>query len=471
MGQLNRLGKDILEIGLHSDVKEERILQFGEGNFLRAFVDYFVDLLNEKKLFNGSIVVVQPIKQGLVDQLNTQDGLYTVILRGFEDNQPIVKKRLITSVSRGINPYDNFKDYLALAKVSSFRYVVSNTTEAGIAFLETDKLTDKPPTSFPAKLTLLLYERFKHFKGDNSKGFIFIPCELIDNSGDRLKETILQYAESWKLEKGFADWINIANHFTNTLVDRIVTGYPKDEAEAISKEQGYEDKLLVAAEIFNFFAIEAKGEAARELTETLPIATITDDVTPYKKRKVRILNGAHTMSVLAAYLYGIRTVGEMMDNPLFVEYLKKGMFKEILPTLDVEEAESFAYSVLDRFANPYIKHYLQSIALNSVAKFRARVLPSIIDYYDMKAELPEILTLSFAALIEFYKGNNHKVEDDIEIVEFFQAGHSVQEICTREDYWGLNLNSLSGFCEKVTLYLDEIDKHGIEDVIKKAVSP
>ncbi|MCL1987044.1 MAG: tagaturonate reductase [Firmicutes bacterium] len=473
-----------LEIGLPNQQRKEKILQFGEGNFLRSFVDYFVDILNEKNLFDGNIVVVQPIDKGLTALLNEQNGLYTVLLRGIENDKATVKKRLITSVSRGINPYSEFETYQNLAKNPDLRFVISNTTEAGIAFVESDKLTDAPPSSFPAKITALLHTRFTHFNGDSSKGFIFIPCELIDNSGDKLKEVVLQYAQKWDLSADFVAWINQSCYFTNTLVDRIVTGYPRDEVDEIAQDLGYSDNLLSTAEIFHFFAIEAAGWAADELNKTLPFekaninAIVTNNVVPYKLRKVRILNGAHTMSVLAAFLCGKETVKEMMDDSLFAKYLQRGIFNEIIPSLDMDETElkSFANSVADRFANPYIKHYLTSIALNSVAKYKARVLPSILDYQKKKGELPTVLTLSFAALLAFYKGNGHEVPDDSEIVNFFveqwktgNIAELVKAVCGRTDYWGQNLNELPNFAEKITEILQQIESNGMQAVIEKII--
>lgn len=402
----------------------EKVLQFGEGNFLRAFVDHFIDQLNEQKLFDGSIVIVQPIAKGLVDKLNAQNSQYTVLLR----DANTVDKRLITSVSRGINPYTNFNEYLECAKNPDLCYVFSNTTEAGIAFVEDDKLEDKPPSSFPAKVTVFLYERYKHCK----KGLVFVPCELIDNNGTMLKKYILQYAQKWKLPTDFINWIENENHFTNTLVDRIVSGHPKDEA--------HDDKMLVAAETFQFFAIEA----AEDLFEELPLhkvgAILTNDVNPYKTRKVRILNGAHTMSNAAAILCGKQTVGEMMDDPLFVEFLRKGIFNEIIPTLDLDlkDLENFAESVLERFANPYIKHFLKDISLNSESKFEVRVLPSIIEYHKRAGQLPILLTLSYAALVKFCGAN-------LEI-------------------------PIPGFNQKVEEYIREIDEIGMEALLKKVVA-
>ena len=468
---------------------DEKVLQFGEGNFLRAFVDSFIDELNEKNMFNGRVVVVQPIAQGLIDVLNAQGGKYTVILRGLENGEPTVRKRQVNCISRAINPYTMFSEYMATMKNPHLRYIVSNTTEAGINFVDSDKLTNMPPGSFPAKMTVLLYERYKYFKGNNSKGFIFIPCELIDENGTKLKKIILRYATIWRLPPGFIKWINEANHFTNTLVDRIVTGYPKDEIESLTQELGYKDDLLVTGEIFHFFAIEAGDETAKELRRDMPFqeaglnVVLTDDVTPFKLRKVRILNGAHTMSVLAAYLCGKETVGEMMNDSLFRDFLKKGIYDEIIPTilkteprLNSQDLESFAASVGDRFANPYIKHYILSIALNSVSKFTARVLPTILEHHKQQGTFPPILTLSFAALLAFYKGT--EANDDAEILEFFKSewqkvengeqsiDELVSNVCAKTQFWGTDLIGIPSFCGQVTAFSKNIYENGMQATIE-----
>ena len=453
----------------------EKVLQFGEGNFLRAFIVDFIDQLNEKELFDGSVVVVQPIPQGLAETINAQNGKYTVVLRGLVNGKLVVEKRRICSISRAINPYTDFDEYMRNMKNPNLRFVVSNTTEAGITYSDTCKLTDKPPVSFPAKITALLYERFNHFKGDPTKGFIFIPCELIDDSGTKLKEIVLRLATEWQLEEDFIKWVHDCNYFTNTLVDRIVTGYPKDEIE--SMELGYEDNLVVAGEVYHFFAIEVPNDyALRELHEKLPFhkaglnIVLTNDVTPYKLRKVRILNGAHTSSVLAARLCGIETVGEMMKDPLFVKYIRKGIFDEIIPTLDLlhEDMIGFAEAVFDRFANPYIKHYLLSIALNSVAKYNTRVLSTIFDYYNKFKLLPEVLTLSFAALIAFY--STDEASDVDSVVDWFKnkwnkvnseeiaISELVNDVCANTGFWdGKDLTKeLPGFAEKVSEHLQNI---------------
>ena len=386
----------------------EKILQFGEGNFLRGFVDWMIDRMNEQGLFNGSVVVVQPIEEGLVDVLNSQDGLYTLYLRGMQDGITVEQKSIISSISRGINLYTDFESYMKMAESADLRFVISNTTEAGIAYSAHDKPTDKPPVSYPGKLTVLLYRRFKALNGDPAKGLVIIPCELIDRNGDNLKEIILRLSREWDYEQEFIHWLATSNYFLNSLVDRIVTGYPKDEAQKLADELGYNDKLLDTGEIFHLWVIEGNKRFAEELPFTKAGLNViwTDDMTPYRTRKVRILNGAHTMTVLAAYLYGLDTVKECVDDRLIKAYMEKGLYEEIIPTLDLPENEllEFAKAVSERFANPFIKHYLLSISLNSTSKFKTRVLPSITEYVKRKGKIPQVLTFSMAALIAFYRG-------------------------------------------------------------------
>ena len=495
-----KLPKD-LRVGRieESSTLPEKILQFGEGNFLRAFVDYMVDELNSQNLFNGSVVVVQPIKNGLADEINKQDGLYTVVLRGLEEGKEVSDKKLVTSISRAINPYDNFTSYIECANNPDLRFVVSNTTEAGITYNDSDKLSDKPQNSFPGKVTAFLYERFNYFKGAEDKGLVFIPCELIDNNGTALKEIVLRYAQVWNLGQDFITWVTNHNYFTNTLVDRIVTGYPAEEADQFTEELGYKDKLLNTAEIFHFWVIEG----ADHLSEEIPFHKVglnvlwTDNATPYKMRKVRILNGAHTMSVLLAYLAGKNTVLEIMQDEDFRKLLEKGLFDEIIPTLDLDYADlkSFADAVFDRFANPYIRHLLLSISLNSVSKYRTRVLPSILEYYNRKDSVPEVLAFSFAGLLAFYRGSEirdnvligargseqYNISDDIEVLELFKSlwascdlsesgvQNFVTSICADTNLWGANLNDLPGFNDAVSKYLLGILENGALAEVKKLV--
>jgi len=462
----------------------EKVLQYGEGNFLRAFVDYMIDRLNSEGKFDGSVVLVQPIGAGMAGMINDQDGLYTVILRGLEDGKEVNEKTVVKSVSRCLSAYADFDAYFSCAKNPELRFIVSNTTEAGITYNPDDRLDDKPQASFPGKVTAFLYERFKVFNGDKSKGFVFIPCELIDDNGTELRRIVLQYANEWKLGKEFIEWVEGANYFTNTLVDRIVTGYPKDEAGELCEQLGYLDNLIVTAEIFHFWAIEYPDmPGADKLCDELAFHKIglnvdwTNDVVPYKARKVRILNGAHTASVLAAYLAGRRTVGEMMDDEAFDTYLRELLFDEVIPTilkyLPYENLKAFADSVFDRFKNPYIKHYLMSIALNSVSKFKARVLPSILEYVNLKGELPRNLTFSMAALIAFYRGgDDYEPADDAFVVEFFGKVWSefdgsdvkglVFKVLENEAFWGQDLNVVPGFAERVARNLNNILTMGAE---------
>lgn len=512
MEQLNR---KLLESNFkfNSDLKigntanmPEKVLQFGEGNFLRAFVDYMFDELNSNNKFNGSITLVQPIEQGLIKMINEQDGLYTLFARGLEDGKEVCNKRIITSVSRGINPYEDFNSYIECAKNPELRIIVSNTTESGIVYNPDVKLSDKPQKSFPGKITAFLYERFKTFSGDKTKGFIFIPCELIDYNGTALKKIVLKHASEWNLENEFIEWIEEANTFTNTLVDRIVTGYPKDEIEKLTDELGYKDNLINTSEIFHFWVIEGPAKLAEELPfDKIGLNVLfTPDATPYKKRKVRILNGAHTMSVLAAYLCGKNTVGELMEDKMFHTYLEKGLFDEIIPTLtdlDYSDLKSFADAVFDRFANPYIKHFLLNIALNSTSKFKARVLPSIVEYYNIKKELPKILTFSFSALIAFYhvyevkdttfigkraeifNPSDYEIKDDLDVLEFFKnlwdncdisskesILQLVKSVCSNEKICGKDLNTLHEFSETVSNHLYDILNNDMNSVINKLLS-
>ena len=497
-----------LEIGFHNERHPEKVMQFGEGNFLRAFIDLFIDESNDRNLFNGSVIVVPPIpnRDDFTGKLEAQDNCYTVVLRGLRDKVPTVQKKIVSSISRAIDMFTNFDEYIDAISNPHLRYVVSNTTEAGIVYIETDKPkcdAKEPPNNFPAKIAALLYERYKIFGGAADKGFIFIPCELIDNNGTKLKETVLRHASDWELPQDFVDWIHSCNHFTNTLVDRIVTGYPKDEVEKLFAELGYLDDLLVTGELFHFFAIEADEKTKKEIENAFSFhkaghnVVLTDDVTPYKIRKVRILNGAHTMSVLAAFLCGKDTVLEMMEDELFVEFLKAGIHEEISPSvimyqkeidkvwLSVEDLISFSNSVLERFANPYIKHYLLSIALNSVSKFRARVLPSILDYQKGKGEVPQLLTFSFAALLAFYQGakglgnkenRKYEVKDSPDVLKFFEEANAicdtglfVEKVLKSDELWSMDLNSIPGFGEDVKKFLGGIHNNGIRQEIEKLV--
>lgn len=409
----------------------EKIIQFGEGGFLRGFADWMIQKVNDKTDFNGSVVVVQPIKQGLCDVLTEQGCVYTHVCRGSEG----VEVSKIDVISRCVKPYDDFDSYLALATEPSFRFVISNTTEAGIAFDDRDKITDTPASSFPAKLTQLLVKRYE----SGLKGFVFLPCELIDRNGDNLKKCIIKYAQLWDLSDDFVRWINEENIFCNTLVDRINTGYPK--GEAICEEYG--DKMLNTSEYFHLWVIEGYPELLSELPfdKCGLNVIVTNELERYRTRKVRILNGAHTSLIPYALLSGLETVGDCMKDETMLKHVRDCVYGEIIPTLDLPEDEllDYADNVLVRFSNPYIKHYLSSIALNSVSKFKVRVLPSILEYKRRFGVYPKNLTFALGKLIEFYK--NGSPNDLPSVVDFIRC-HSLEEILKAEELWGADLSDL-----------------------------
>lgn len=451
-----------------------RILQFGEGNFLRAFADWIVDILNEKTDFNGNIQVVQPIPHGMGTQLNQQQGLYHVVLNGIQNKVQTREIRLITSVTEVINPFKDFGAYLRLAENPDLKFIISNTTESGIVFNPDDTQPESLPETFPGKLTTLLFHRYKHFKGSTESGVIFLPCELVEKNGLLLKAAVLQYADHWKLEDGFKKWILDRNIFCNTLVDRIVPGFPKDTIMDIQNETGYDDKLVVMAEPFHLWVIEGP----EEIQHTFPAAKaglevkFVKDLTPYRTRKVRILNGAHTAMVPVAYLCGFRTVRESIEDGAVGKYVKDILFNEIIPTLDLppSELQKFAEDVLERFQNPFIRHELASIALNSISKFKVRVLPSVLTYIEIRKSLPEKLLFSLAALIRFYKGSWNgeaiPVNDSSDITAFFtkvwkeeSIEQVVQKTLSNQEFWGQDLTKIPGLTVSVTRHLQQIEQN------------
>ena len=450
---------------------KETIIQFGEGGFLRSFADVFVHKMNEQGLYDGKIVVVQPISKGLIPVINEQHGVYHQFLRGVENGKVVNDCIEVHSISRGVDPYADYDEYLKLAENPDFRVIITNTTEAGIEYIGTEKLDDRPPKSFPAKLTALLFKRFQLGLG----GFIILSCELIDNNGKELLNCVLKYARLWNLSEDFIEWVKTQNHFCNTLVDRICTGYPKDEIEKqeldtrLKTELGLtnSDKLMNTAEIFHLWVIEGDFENEFPLKKAGINVIWTPDVKPYKKRKVRILNGAHTSMVLGARLYGLSTVKECLDDKTVNGFLNKTLFEEIVPTLSAGQDEAtqkgyvqFAKDVLERFANPFVKHQLLSIALNSVSKFKARVLPTILEYKEAFGKLPKYLTFSLTALIAFYKTD--EANDGEEIMQFMKAA-APAEILKREDYWGQDLSFMKDDIQK---HFDIITKEGMSAAYK-----
>ena len=423
-------------------IKCEKIIQFGEGGFLRGFADWMIQKLCDAGAFEGKVVVVQPIEQGMCDMLTAQDCKYTHIIRGSEG----VETSVIDVISRCVKPYEDWESYMSLADIPTMRFIISNTTEAGIVFNENDTADKAPFVSFPAKLTLLLKRRFDKGLG----GFIILPCELIDRNGDNLKKCVLAYAALFGFGEDFKAWVENENVFTNTLVDRINTGYPKGE----DLNLGYEDNMVNTSEYFHLWVIETDFDIEKELpfsAADLNVIVTKDKLEMYRTRKVRILNGAHTSLVPYALLSGLDTVKSCMDDQTMREHIRKCVFEEIIPTLDLprDELENYANNVLIRFSNPYIKHYLSSIALNSVSKFKVRVLPSILEYNKRFNKLPPTLTFAFAKLIEFYRTD--MTNDAPDIVQFMKTA-SVKDILARTDYWG---EDLSFMYDEVVQYVDQ----------------
>ena len=465
----------------------EKVMQFGEGNFLRAFVDYFFDMANEKVGWNGKVALVQPIAMGLTEYINKQEGLYTLYLRGSEKGEKIDYKRVISSCSRCINPYGDWDKVLELARSKDLEIIVSNTTEAGIVHDTESQFDQCPPISFPAKLTRVLFERFTA----GLPGIVMLSCELIDNNGKELLRCVNQYIDDWKLSEDFRAWVNNENIFCSTLVDRIVPGRIRDpkEVAALDAANGYEDPLTDVGEIFGVWVIEGPDG----LEDRLPFKAagvpvhVVPDVTPYKKRKVRILNGAHTGFVLGAYLAGFDIVRDCMHNDNIRGFMNKMLYDEVIPTLplDKDDLMAFAEAVQDRFNNPFVNHELMSISLNSTSKWKARNMPSFLEYIKTEGKLPACLTMSLAAYIAFYsneiqelndkglvcrrpKGNEYVISDDRWALEFYWAHKDdsvedlVKAVLTNEQMWDQDLTKIEGLYDTVVANLKLIRAEGAE---------
>ena len=460
----------------------EKIIQFGEGNFLRAFIEWIIWKTNQKTDFDASVVIVQPIEKGMVDMLNEQDCLYHLNLQGLDKGQSVDSVDMIDVVSRGLNPYREFEEYLKLAEQPQMRFVISNTTEAGIAFDPNCKLDDKPALSYPGKLTQLLYHRYEFFKGDMTKGFIIFPCELIFENGKHLKECIRQYIDLWNLGEGFSNWFENACGVYSTLVDRIVPGYPRDTATQLCERVGYQDNMLDKAEIFHLWVIEAPKEIAAEFPADkagLNVLFVPSEA-PYHERKVTLLNGPHTVLSPVGYLSGLNTVKECCEDPLIGKFVHKVMYEELLPTLNLPENEllQFAGDVMDRFRNPFVKHFVTSIMLNSFPKFRTRDLPGIKTYLERKGELPAGLVLGLAAICTYYKGGKRGEDeivpnDDPKIVQLLKdlwATEDVKQVAEgvlgAEFIWDEDLNAIPGLTRLLTKALALIQMEGMRAAVQ-----
>ncbi|MBD3859437.1 tagaturonate reductase [Bacillus sp. 28A-2] len=472
---MKRLSKTIFPVPEYP----ETILQIGEGNFMRGFINWQIQKLNDCTDFKGRAVVVPP-RKGSVAALNEQDGMYTLCIQGFHDQKEMNERMIIQSISRGISTYTDYDAFLHIAESPVLRFVFSNTTEAGLVLRKEDRLEDRPQASFPGKLAAFLYHRFKAFSGDEQKGLIILPCELVEHNGDRLKEYVIGMAEEWDLPPQFITWIKEANTFCNTLVDRIVPGFSKEAAEAVQKEEGYIDELLVTAEYYHLFVIEAPAFVQKELPFQKAGLNVlfVEDIAPYRMSKVRILNGAHTAMVPIAYSCGIETVKEAVDDEHVGPFIRRMLEKEVLPGLKLPEEELLVYtqSVWDRFCNPFVKHQLLDIALNGVSKFQTRILPSLLDYVERKKQLPTKLVFSLSSLIYFYRANADKVKDDETVMTMMKEawegeGRSNEAMAARilscESLWGRNLTNIEGLCHAVADQLTLIQEHGMRAALHR----
>ena len=468
--------------------RKVKIMQFGEGNFLRAFVEWILQDLNDKGAIDASVVVVQPMPFGRVEELAKQDGLYTLRLEGIDNGKNVKKSQVIDVVGDCINPFTHYEDFLKYGESEDLQVIISNTTEAGIAVDPADTDFSQCPVSYPGKLLALLKRRYDHFKGDMNRGLAIVPCELIDDNGDELYRCLTELAKINKMDEKFIKWMQTANHFTSTLVDRIVPGYPRNEIEDIQKETGYIDNNVVKGEIFHLWVLKKEPLVQKYLPadKTGLNVIFADDIHPYKQRKVKILNGSHTALVPVAYLCGIDTVGESMNDKTISKYVRDFVFDEVNPTIDLPQNEmtAFANSVIERYRNPYIRHELMSIALNSTTKFKTRLLPTLLDYVRIKGALPKHLLFSLAAIIEFHKGKRGNediaLNDDPAYLAKWKslwAGFDgdyeklAKAVLGWKEAWDMDMNTIHPeITATVAKYLKEIEAKGMRGAVEEFVN-
>ncbi|MCM3761118.1 tagaturonate reductase [Alkalihalobacillus oceani] len=478
-----------------ADHLSEKVVQFGEGNFLRGFVDWMIHQTNKQQLFNGRVVAIQPTPHGkVVPKLEEQDGLYTFVMRGVEHGQEVDKSEVISSIARGINPYTDWQRVLEVAENPAIEVMFSNTTEAGLTYMAEEYRQELSPLSFPGKVTAFLHHRYKAFNGSDDAGLLIVPCELVEDNGTVLKELVIRIAREWDFPEDFVKWAVRANQFCNSLVDRIVTGFPKENSDVFFERLGYQDVLLTVGEPYHLFAIEAGSDAAELLPFTKAGLNVKwGDSSIYRDLKVRLLNGAHTMMFAASYLAGRDTVLEVMRDETLLKYVETGMNAEIMPYLDVEEQEkqSFAASVLERFRNPYTRHMLTDIGMNAVYKFRARVMPSLLAYVRREGTLPRMLVFSLAALIIYYRpvrrdgdfligsrqrGEEYVIRDNAQVIEcFYDAWTRYEEDTVRltevllqqKELWGINVLTIAGLKEALQQDLTNFMQYGARTSLER----
>ena len=465
-----------------------KIMQFGEGNFLRAFIEWILQDLNDKGAIEANVAVVQPMPFGRVKELADQDGLYTLRLEGIDGGKKVKNSQVINVIGDCINPFENYGKFLSYAESEDLQIIISNTTEAGIAVDPTDTDFTVCPKSYPGKLLALLKRRYDHFGGAADKGLAIIPCELIDNNGDELYRCLTELAHINKMDEKFIEWMQTCNHFTSTLVDRIVPGYPRNEIEEIQKETGYIDNNVVKGEIFHLWVLKKEVHIQKVLpADSTGLNVIfADDIKPYKQRKVKILNGSHTAMVPVAYLCGIDTVGESVNDPVIGKFVRDFVFNEVNPTIALpqDQMTAFANSVIERYQNPFIRHELMSIALNSTTKFRTRLLPTLTDYVKIKGKLPEHLLFAYAALVVFHKGKRGSqdiaLNDDPaylakwkELWANFNGDYTklARNALAWKEAWETDMNTIHPeICATVAKYLESIETKGMRAAVEELVN-
>jgi tagaturonate reductase len=462
----------------------ERIVQFGTGALLRGLIDDFIHRANVAGKFGGRIVAIASTGSARDRALREQDGLYTLVVEGIERGERVEQARIISSVSRALSAADQWGDVLAVARSPLIEYVFSNTTEVGIVADDESLAGDSPPKSFPAKLTRFLYERGRAFDFDAARGVTVIPCELIEDNGARLRDIVLAIARRWELGDAFSAWLDAAVPFCNTLVDRIVPGTPRPEnLGRLRGMLGYDDALLTCCEPYCLFAIEGDERLAKRMTWTSVDAgiVVARDIAPYRKRKVHLLNGAHSLLAPVALAMGSETVLDAMSQPEIARFVRHAMLQEIAPTLDVADAAEFAEAVLDRFRNPFIKHALIDIMLQATMKMRVRVVPTVDRFIARTGRVPESLAFGFAGYLAFMEGGIQAArrakglpvpadEQSSRLGAFWNSvpedgsapvADLVAAIGSDTALWGVDLTSLYGFCDAVAEHLQRIRSQGM----------
>jgi tagaturonate reductase len=476
--------KELNKSTVSTTVRPIKIVQFGEGNFLRAFVDWMIDKANKQGVLNTGVVVVQPLAAGMVDMLKTQDNLYHVYLEGIKDKQMVKEISLVESIQDSLNPYTEFEKYQQYVLSNELEFVISNTTEAGITYFDDEDIFAQPAKSFPGKITALLHSRFEHFSGDTTKGLTFICCELIENNATTLREYVLRHAERCGLSADFISWVKNSCRFCDTLVDRIVPGFPRENIDEIKAEIGFNDNLVVKGEFYHVWAIAGGTDIQRRF----PIdkaglhVLFLDDIKSFRDKKVRILNGSHTALVPVGLQLGFKTVKEAFDDKLAESFINKMVAEEVLPVIDEDQNElkRFSESIIERFYNPAIKHYLETISLNSLSKWETRNFPTLKDCYVKKGKVASLTAFSLAALLTLYSGKSEITftpNDTPEHVKFIQTVwnsenilETVSQILSNRDIWKENLMSIEPLAPAVAGFVQSILSVGMRKSLEAVLN-